>query len=73
MPSTRRYCRNCSVCGPSGRAILQALGPVFTDRTRTAILGSWVVAGQACGMCIREEDGPITTNKARFIPHYIEG
>jgi glutathionylspermidine synthase len=60
--------------GPyAGKAILQALGPVFTDRGRTAILGSWIVAGQACGMCIREEDGPITTNKARFIPHYIEG
>jgi glutathionylspermidine synthase len=60
--------------GPyAGKAIVQALGPVFTDRLRTAILGSWVVAGQACGMCIREEDGPITTNRARFIPHYIDG
>jgi glutathionylspermidine synthase len=60
--------------GPyEGKAILQAMGPVFGDGGRTAILGSWVVAGQACGMCIREEDGPITTNRARFIPHYIEG
>ncbi len=60
--------------GPyQGAAILQTLGPVFTEQDRTAILGSWVVAGQACGLCIREEDGRITTNRARFIPHYIHG
>jgi glutathionylspermidine synthase len=56
-----------------GPAILQAAGPVFRDGERTAVLGSWVVAGQACGLCIREEDGLITTNRARFIPHYIQG
>jgi glutathionylspermidine synthase len=58
--------------GPyAGRAILQAAGPVFTEGGRTAILGSWVVAAQPCGLCVREEDGLITTNRARFIPHYI--
>jgi glutathionylspermidine synthase len=60
--------------GPyAGPAILQAAGSVFQDQGRTAILGSWVVAGQACGLCIREEEGAITTNRARFIPHYIQG
>ena len=63
-----------STAGPyAGPAILQAVAPVFQDRGRTAVLGSWVVAGQACGLCIREEDGAITTNRARFIPHYIQG
>lgn len=58
--------------GPyAGPAILQAAGAVFREGDRTAILGSWIVAGQACGLCIREEDGAITTNRARFIPHYI--
>ena len=36
------------------------------------VLGLWVVAGEACGMGIREEASPITTNAARFIPHVIE-
>lgn len=55
----------------AGRAIIQSYAPVFSDEGRTAILGSWVVAGQACGLCLREEDGPVTTNRARFVPHYI--
>jgi glutathionylspermidine synthase len=63
-----------STGGPyDGLAVLQAEGPVFEERGHTAMLGSWVVAGQACGLCIREEDGAITTNRARFIPHYIQG
>ena len=36
------------------------------------VLGSWVVDGQAAGMGIRE-DGLITGNRARFVPHVIDG
>ncbi len=35
------------------------------------VLGSWTVAGGAAGLGIRE-DGLITGNRARFIPHIIE-
>ena len=35
------------------------------------VLGSWIVGGQAAGMGIRE-DGLITGNRARFVPHIIE-
>lgn len=35
------------------------------------ILGVWVVDGEACGMGVRESDGPITTDSARFVPHYF--
>ena len=35
------------------------------------VLGSWVVAGEAVGLGIRE-DGLITGNRARFVPHIIE-
>lgn len=38
-----------------------------------AVLGSWVVNRQACGMGVRESDGPITDDKARFVPHVMEG
>ncbi|WP_294280325.1 glutathionylspermidine synthase family protein [uncultured Sphingomonas sp.] len=36
------------------------------------VLGSWVVDGVAVGMGIRE-DGLITSNTARFVPHVIDG
>jgi glutathionylspermidine synthase len=40
---------------------------------RTIVLGSWMVNGYACGLGIREADGPITTNTSRFVPHRIGG
>jgi glutathionylspermidine synthase len=36
------------------------------------VIGSWIVDGEPAGMGIRE-DGLITTNTARFVPHVIEG
>ncbi len=36
---------------------------------RAPVLGSWIVRGEAAGMGIRESDGPITTDAARFVPH----
>ena len=38
---------------------------------RTIVLGSWLVNGYACGMGIREDNGLITTNTSRFVPHRI--
>ncbi len=35
------------------------------------VLGSWIVNGAAAGLGIRE-DGLITSNRARFVPHVIE-
>ena len=36
------------------------------------VIGAWIVDGVAAGMGIRE-DGPITGNLSRFVPHVIEG
>ncbi len=36
-----------------------------------AVIGSWIVAGQAAGIGIREDAAPITTNTSRFVPHYF--
>jgi glutathionylspermidine synthase len=36
------------------------------------VIGSWVVDGEPAGMGIRE-DGLITGNTARFVPHVVEG
>ena len=34
-----------------------------------AVVGSWVVASEPAGMGLREDDGPITRNTSRFVPH----
>jgi glutathionylspermidine synthase len=36
-----------------------------------AMIGSWVVDGQAAGMIVRESDGPITDYYSRVVPHAI--
>ncbi len=35
------------------------------------ICGVWIVGDQSCGLGIREDSSPITTNLDRFVPHYI--
>ncbi|HEY4244256.1 MAG TPA: glutathionylspermidine synthase family protein [Kofleriaceae bacterium] len=35
------------------------------------VVGGWVVAGESAGIGIRESDGFITSNFARFVPHAI--
>jgi glutathionylspermidine synthase len=39
---------------------------------RYPVLGSWVIAGKACGLGIREDATPITRDTSRFVPHYFE-
>jgi Glutathionylspermidine synthase preATP-grasp len=36
---------------------------------RYPVVGSWIVNGHACGVGIREDDGLITRNTSRFLPH----
>jgi glutathionylspermidine synthase len=38
---------------------------------RTAVLGSWMVNGYACGLGIREDESAVTSNTSRFVPHRI--
>jgi glutathionylspermidine synthase len=39
---------------------------------RYPVLGSWVVAGKACGLGIREDATPVTRDTSRFVPHLFE-
>ncbi len=57
--------------GYGGRAIVQAIHapPVFDGRH--AIIGSWVVGNEPAGMSVREDEGRITRNTSRFVPHFI--
>ena len=44
-----------------------ARSPSFDGRY--PVVGSWIVNGYACGIGIREDDGLITRNTSRFLPH----
>ncbi len=59
--------------GPYGGEgyVVQALHRPANFGGKWPVIGSWVVAGQACGIGIREDDQPITGNTARFLPHII--
>ena len=52
-----------------GPRIYQALHPLPEFGGRCPVVGSWMVNGYPCGMGVREDDGPITRNTSRFLPH----
>ena len=56
-----------------GPTVFQAYAPLPVFDGYHAVVGSWVVGGTACGLGIREDQGKITTNAARFVPHYFTG
>jgi len=62
--------------GPYGDEgfVFQAWHPVASaadadGRRRHAVLGVWMVGDAACGLGIREDDGPVTRDGSRFVPH----
>ncbi|CAN1564775.1 Gsp Glutathionylspermidine synthase [Rhabdaerophilaceae bacterium] len=58
--------------GPyAGPIIRQKLADIPDFGGGYAVIGSWMVASEPAGLLIREDSGPITTNLARFVPHFI--
>jgi glutathionylspermidine synthase len=59
--------------GPYGAEgfVRQALAPLPEFSGQYPVLGSWIVDGVPCGLSIREDDNPITSNMSRFVPHAI--
>lgn len=53
------------------RLVFQELYPLRDFGRGVPVLGSWIVDGAAAGLGIRE-DGLITGNRARFVPHIIQ-
>jgi glutathionylspermidine synthase len=53
--------------------VVQGLAPVPSFDGNHAVVGAWIVAGQSCGVGIREDDSPITKDTSRFVPHAIVG
>ena len=62
-----------SVGGPYGEEgyIVQALEPLPVFESNHTVVGTWMVASQASGLCLREDDTPITKDTSRFVPHVI--
>lgn len=58
--------------GPLSRRVYQACAPLPRFGEVRPVLGAWVIGGEPAGLGIREDDGPITTNFSRFVPHAIE-
>jgi glutathionylspermidine synthase len=60
--------------GPYGKEgfIYQEYAPLPCFDGNHAVIGSWVVDCEARGIGVRESDGPITEDLARFVPHYFK-
>ncbi|MEC7489294.1 MAG: glutathionylspermidine synthase family protein [Pseudomonadota bacterium] len=52
--------------------IVQALNPLPNFEGKFPMIGSWLVASEPCGICIREDTTLVTGDDARFIPHIIQ-
>ncbi|MEN5018211.1 glutathionylspermidine synthase family protein [Erwinia sp. Eh17-17] len=53
--------------------IWQASAPLPRFGNDHTLIGSWIVGDSAAGIGIREDNGPITKDSSRFIPHFIAG
>ncbi|WP_372706182.1 glutathionylspermidine synthase family protein [Brevundimonas sp.] len=54
--------------GSQIRQVLHA-PPLFDGRH--VIVGSWLVGDEPAGLALREDEGRITRNTSRFVPHFI--
>jgi glutathionylspermidine synthase/DNA gyrase inhibitor GyrI len=54
-----------------GPYVYQGYAPLANFDGNHAVIGSWVIGGVARGIGVRESDGPITEDLARFVPHYF--
>lgn len=56
-----------------GQWVYQEFQPPGRFDSNTAVIGSWLVNGNACGIGVREDDGLVTQNTSRFVPHLFRG
>lgn len=50
----------------------QALLPPREYSGRYPVIGAWIVGDAAVGIGVREDNDPVTRDRARFVPHIIE-
>jgi glutathionylspermidine synthase len=51
--------------------VYQAYKPLPVFDGNHAVVGSWVIEGNAAGVGMREDERRITHNNSRFVPHYF--
>lgn len=68
MKSDGRIVRMPGAYGDEGH-VFQQLYRVPDFSGNRPVIGSWVIDGVARGIGIRESDGPVTDDFARFVPH----
>jgi glutathionylspermidine synthase len=51
--------------------IIQGFEPLPDFEGKYPLIGCWMVASKAMGLCIREDDNLVTSKDAKFIPHVI--
>jgi glutathionylspermidine synthase len=52
--------------------IVQGHTPLYQGTHGHALLGLWVVGDEAAGLGMREDDGVVTRNTSRFVPHCFD-
>ena len=52
--------------------VYQGYTPLYRSEAGHALLCGWIVGDEAVGMGIREDDGAITRNTSRFVPHCFD-
>lgn len=52
--------------------VYQAWTPLHAGPQGHALIGSWVIGDTPAGIGVREDDGPITRNTSRFVPHCFD-
>jgi glutathionylspermidine synthase len=59
--------------GPYGAEghVVQAFHPLAEFDGNYPMLGCWLVASRAAGLCVREDRSLVTSDDARFVPHVI--
>ena len=51
--------------------VYQAYAELGAHDGMRPVIGSWLIGGVAAGIGIRETDGYVTSNTARFVPHVV--
>lgn len=51
--------------------VYQGYTPLYESDGNHAVIGAWIIGGEAAGIGIREDASPITRDTSRFVPHYF--
>ena len=51
--------------------VYQAYTPIPRFGDDYVTIGSWIIGDEPAGIGMREDEGPITRNTSRFVPHYF--